>query len=268
MRIVPAASNAARSETPEEPDESPVTPRGMAGPPAPPATLRFESDPSRPATIRIEANNRADPGRRGDLERELDRVHGTVGAEQAAFGQQLNWLLLSQGLLLNAFVVLLVFGWSSPLPGRRLLLGGIALTGAALAVFIYLALRGSRDALQALRKARRDLEARLEKDFRRAPLYSAHGGFTRGLGHAAARALPATFIAGWIALTLYAVALPSATRASEEARAATIAPPAAAPPARAPARTVASQAAPASVEAVPVKQSSDTQAPKRSPFKW
>lgn len=185
---------------------------------APRTTLRFEADPTRPATITTEARKRGDQRRPGQLERELDRLQASLAAEQTSFGQQLTWLLLSQGLLLNAFVVLLVLGWSAPLPGRRLVLAGLALVALTIAVFITLALRGTGDGLHALAKARRDIESRLEKDHGRAPIYAALAG--HGLARTAARLLPATFIAGWLALSLYALGLPPGVAGVEDAGAA------------------------------------------------
>jgi len=213
----------------------------MASPPARRKPAEAESDSSRPATIRIEASGRTDSHRRRDLERELDRVQTAAPSRPASPGRHLKWLLLSQGLLLNAFVILLVFGWSAPLPGRRLLLGGIALTGVVLVVLIDFTLRGAHESKLA-----------------------ASGG---GLGHLAVRVLPATFVAGWIGLSLYVLALPRSVSAFEEAHVA----PAAAPsplavPVRAPIRHVATQAAVPAVESAATKDSPPPV--KRTPFKW
>ena len=237
MRVVSTAPHAGVTD---DSDEPPMTPRGMAAPPAPRKAAGAESDSSRPATIRIEATGRTDVHRRKDLERELDRIQTAVPS-RAASGRHLKWLLLSQGLLLNAFVILLVFGWSAPLPGRRLLLGGIALTGVVLVVLIDFTLRGAHESKLA-----------------------AAGG---GLGQLAVRVLPATFVAGWIGLSLYVLALPRSVRAFEEAHVA----PAAAPsplavPVRAPIRHVATQAAVPAVESAATKDSPPPV--KRTPFKW
>ena len=240
MRVVSTATHAAATD---DSAERPITPRGMASPPARRKPAEAESDSSRPATIRIEASGRTDSHRRRDLERELDRVQTAAPSRPASPGRHLKWLLLSQGLLLNAFVILLVFGWSAPLPAKRLLLGGIALTGAALVVLIDVALRGTRES-------------------RRATSHS-------GLGHLAARVLPATFVAGWIALSLYALALPASVKAFEEARITPAAAPAAvAVPVRAPMHTVATQAVVPAVEPAATRGSQPPQAGKRTPFKW
>jgi len=198
MRLVATGSHAPATE---DPDEAPMTPRGMAAPPAPRAT-RAEGDVSRPATIRIEAAIRPGPHRRSDLERELDRSKTAVAAEQVSYSQHLNWLLLWQGLLLNAFVILLVFGSSSALPGWRMLLGGLALAGALFAGLADFAMRGGIGSVRTFwaTRHRRDADS------------------TRGPGLIAARALPAACVAGWIALSVYALALPAPATGIEETR--------------------------------------------------
>lgn len=146
--------------------------------------------------------------RRETLERELDRVQTSLLGERGSFGQQLTWLMLSQALLLNAFLGVLILGWSTPLPGKRLLLAGLAVFAAVVAVLIVLALRGTRDAVMSLHQQRKSLEATLQKDFGRAPIYAPRTVVTRGLAGVANGLLPGTFVAGWIALTIYALAAP------------------------------------------------------------
>jgi hypothetical protein len=185
--ILPAGSmhlvaKVAKAAAAAESDITSVTPRGMAAPPPARPTLHLDLDPSRPATIRIEAAPRLLSARRRDLERELDRAPAAAAASPASLMPQLNWLLLAQGLLLNAFVMLLVFGWSSPLPGRHLLLAGFGLAGMALASVAYLVVSAAR---------------------------ARQGGVESGPGQFALRALPVTFVLGWAALSLYAIALPS-----------------------------------------------------------
>jgi hypothetical protein len=223
MRLVATASKTTASE---DPDEVPMTPRGMAAPPARPA-VRLGGDPSPPATIRIEASVRADPQRRSDLERELDRAHAAVATEQICFGHRLSWLLISQGLLLNAFVILLVFGWRAPLPGWRLLLGALALGGIVLAGLIDVAVRGGREVLRALKANRSDIEGRLEKEFNRAPRHRPHATPVRGFGLVAARALPITLITAWIALSVYALGVAPPPEVEARAAPRAVEPPAA-----------------------------------------
>jgi hypothetical protein len=240
MRAARIRSNVAVAE---DSDETPITPRGMAAPPAPRPAARFEGDASRPATIRIEATRHTVPPRPVAPEHDADRVRqNAVLAARAPARRDIKWLLLSQGLLLNAFVILLVFGWGAPLPGRRLLLGGLAIGGAVLAGLVSFALRDTRNASDI--------------------------AFPTGLAQIAAYTLPATFIAGWIALSIYSLGLPPSAKAFEESRAAPV--PVAAPAqVRAPTRTVAAQPAQQqNAEPAPAKESQPAPAAKRSPFKW
>lgn len=188
----------------------------------------IESKP-RPATLRIEAGSATvggdrSPQRRAQHEQELDRVQRALQAEQGTHSQQLNWLMLSQALLVNAYLLVLVLGWNTPLPGKRWLLAGIALFGAALAVMTYLALRGSRDAVTSLRVRRHEIEAQLHRDFQRTPVFIPHNIFTRGLAVAAVRLLPLAFICGWVAITLYTLGAPLGAAAPGEARVASVIP--------------------------------------------
>lgn len=146
--------------------------------------------------------------RREGLERELDRAQTALLSERSTFAQQLTWLMLSQALLLNAFLFVLILGWSTPLPGKRLLLVGLAVFAVVVAVLIVLALRGSRDAVMSLHQQRKTLEAVLQKDFGRQPLFVPRGLVTRGLASFAQGVLPATIVAGWVGLALYALAAP------------------------------------------------------------
>ncbi|HEU0202199.1 MAG TPA: hypothetical protein VFR86_17425 [Burkholderiaceae bacterium] len=180
----------------------------------PPATLRIEGHS--PATLRALDSSRE---RRAALEQELDRVNGALLAEQAVHGKQLNWLMLSQALLVNAYLVVLVLGWSEPLPAKRWLLAGLAAFGAAVAVLSYLLLRGGREATQTLRQRRRDLEFTLYQHFQRPPVFVSAGLFSRGTVAIALRLLPMTFIGGWIAITLYTLGAPALESARLEARA-------------------------------------------------
>lgn len=212
-------------------------------------------------TLRLDAHTTAPPPvdttpeRRAALERELDRVQVAIQAEQVSYGHQLNWLMLSQALLLNAYLIVLVLGWSEPLPAKRWLLAGLALFGGAIAVMIHIALRGAREAMRAMRKQRRDLEATLAKDFNRAPVFVPLNIVSRGLGQLAGSLLPIAFIAGWVLLTLYTLGAPVISAA--DARVAT--PAQASAPAGTPIRPRPIAAdAPAQPAA----------APKRTGFKW
>lgn len=151
--------------------------------------------------------------RRDRLERDLDRVQQSLNSERTSFGQQLNWLMLSQALLLNAFLAVLILGWSTPLPAKRWLLVGVAVFACVVAVLIVLSLRGTRDAIMSLHQQRKFLEAALQRDFGRAPVFVPRGVVTRHLAGLANGVLPLTFVAGWIALAIYTLAAPLATDA-------------------------------------------------------
>jgi hypothetical protein len=205
---------------------------------------------------------------RAVLERELDRLQPLIAIEQAALGQQLNWTMLSQALLLNVFVVALVFGTPAALPGKRWLLAGIALFATVVAVLSYLAFRGNRQSLRGLMRRRTELEASL-RALGRDAVFVAGDTITRGLGAFAGRLLPAIFVAGWIAVSIYALATPSGARAMEDAAAAAGAGASAAAqrPRAGPARPVAAapSAAPAAAADEP---DAGTAPPRRSGFKW
>ena len=176
-------------------------------------------------TLRLDARGRSpgeaapdrQPGSpsRDALERELDRVQLALQAGETSVGQQITWLLLAQALFLNAYLLILVFGTGPAIPGKRWLLAGIAIFSAAFAVFTYLALRGSRDALRALRATRRDIEAALAK-LGRTPVFAPRNFVTAGLASFASSLLPASFIAGWVAISVYALAVPNGPRPAEE----------------------------------------------------
>lgn len=213
--------------------------------------------------------------RRDQLERELDRVQGALLAERATYGQQLNWLMLSQALLLNAFLFVLILGWSTPLPGKRLVLAGMTVFAAVVAVLIVLALRGTRDAVMSLHQQRKTLEGTLQKDFGREPVFAPRALVTRGLAAAANGLLPATFVAGWIALTIYALAAPLGTGAGSTTSAA----PASAPPSatRSMPRTTASRTASSAAAGGPVAEAAGPMHAETEPvaavqrtggFKW
>jgi len=259
---------------------TPIAASAPAGEPTERSTLRLEA--SAPAAAA--APHDSSDARRLQLERELDRVQGALQAEQTSYAQQLNWLMLSQGIFLNAYLLVLVLGFSTPLPGKRWLLGGIAIFGAGVAILIYLALRGGRDAVAAFRQQRKELEASLHRDYAREPVFVPRNIVTRGLSSLAAGLLPGTFIAGWIVLSIYTLAVPvngvppstQATAPTPSAPAAARTPPRAAPAARSPAPATgaaATQEAEPAVAAAPVGEANtppatEPQPPRRTGFKW
>lgn len=158
-----------------------------------------------PATVRADTSAE----RRELLERELDRAQSSLLAAHAAYGRQTIWLLLAQTMVLNAFVVALASGAAAQMPGGRALLAGIAVFGGASTGLVSLMLRSLREQLASLGRHRKLLEAGLQRDFGRPPLFATDAPLLRGLESFAAGALPALMAAGWVALTIYALtALP------------------------------------------------------------
>jgi hypothetical protein len=197
------------------------------------------------------------------LERELDRLNDALGGHAAVAAQHLNWTLLAQAFLLTAYLIVLVGGWSIPLPGKHWLLTGIAAYGALSLALGFLSQRGSRDRIAPLRQSRRLIEQALERVAARPTVFSRERVFTTGLGDWATRLLPLVVLTGWAALTVYTLALPPASHpralTTERAEPRTSAAPSATTRSRAPGRkaeeTVAATAAPA--EALPAEAGSE-----------
>jgi hypothetical protein len=142
------------------------------------------------------------------LERELDRLNAALSAHGTSSAQHLNWTLLAQAFLLTSYLIVLVGGWSLPLPGKRWLLAAIAGYGAVSLVLGVFAQRASRDRLAPLRHGRRNVEEALERVANRPTVFSREGVLVRALGDWAARLLPLVVLAGWAALSVYTLALP------------------------------------------------------------
>jgi hypothetical protein len=154
------------------------------------------------------------------LERELDRLNVAVGAHSTASAQHLQWTLLAQALLLASYLIVLIGGWSLPLPGKRWLLTAIAGFALVFLVLGHLSQRGSRDRIAPLRQSRRLVEQALERIAARPVVFSRDGVIARSVGDWATTLLPVAVLAGWVALTLYTLALPlpTDTRAAAEVR--------------------------------------------------
>jgi hypothetical protein len=172
------------------------------------------------------------------LERELDRLNVAVGAHSTASAQHLQWTLLAQAFLLASYLIVLIGGWSLPLPGKRWLLAAIAGFALVSLVLGHLSQRGSRDRIAPLRQSRRLVEQALERIAARPVVFSRDGVIARSVGDWSTTLLPIAVLGGWVALTLYTLALPLPTdaRAAAELRGAPRAaavPTATAPPATA-----------------------------------
>ena len=146
-------------------------------------------------------------GDREFLERELDRLNHAVQGSAAALGQHLSWMVLTQAFTLSAYMVLLVGGWSLPLPGKRWLLLGIAAFALLAIGCTYLGLRAARDRVGPLKSHRQRVEDALERIAARPPVFARQGTITALLAHGSTRGLPLLLCAGWLALSLYTFAL-------------------------------------------------------------
>jgi len=145
------------------------------------------------------------------LERELDRLNAAVQGSAAALGQHLSWMLVAQAFLLTAYVIVLIGGWTLPLPGKRWLLAGIAAFALLAVVGTYLGLRAARDRVGPLKAHRQRVEDALERVAARPPAFARQGALNAALANASTRGLPLLVIAGWIVLSLYSLALPLPT---------------------------------------------------------
>ena len=79
------------------------------------------------------------------LERELDRLNAALTAHAQAAVQHANWTLLAQAFLVTSYFIVLVVGWTVPLPGKRWLLAAIAGYALLSLLFGSLIQRGTRD---------------------------------------------------------------------------------------------------------------------------
>jgi hypothetical protein len=153
------------------------------------------------------------------LERELDRLNRGIYGGTTAMIQHLNWMLLSQAFLMVAYLIVLVGGWTVPLPGKRWLLTSIAGFGTVVMVLAYLGVRGSQDRLGPLRVSRRTIEEALERVAARPVVFSRQRVLVIVLAEWSTRVLPLLMFSGWLALALYTIAvpMPSDSRASPAA---------------------------------------------------
>jgi hypothetical protein len=142
------------------------------------------------------------------LERELDRLNTAIQGSAAALGQHLSWTIVAQSFLLTAYFVVLVGSWTLPIPGKRWLLTGIAVFAIAAVVLTYLGLRAARDRVGPLKLQRQRVEEALERVAARPPAFARQGAITALLAQASTRGLPLLVIGGWVALSLYTLALP------------------------------------------------------------
>lgn len=163
-------------------------------------TLRLGG--SGPQTVTSDIpDNAADSDRRATLERELDRLQQTIHADTQIAGQHLNWLLLSQALFVNAFLVVLIVGRTLPMNYSLWLLCAIAVVGLFCAIVLHAALRRAGDELAMLRLQRRAIEMSLQSEFGRVPV------FPPSRSESPSPALPAVFAVAWALLVAYGLFL-------------------------------------------------------------
>lgn len=226
--------------------------------------LDGSADAIRQAAENAESPKRPEDDHRLSLERELDRLNLAIHGAAAAVGQHLNSLLMSQSMLLLAYLVVLIGAWSIPLPGKHWLMGGIAAMGLLSVVLPYLGLRGARDRIGPLKQQRKGIEEALERVAARPPVFARQGRFSALLAQVATRGLPVAMVAGWFALSIYTLALPTATDIRPTAQAPTATsvsrvPPAA--PANKPVKAAPGKstgASPVPVEATPTIAAADS----------
>ncbi|HQR19454.1 MAG TPA: hypothetical protein PLE54_03155 [Burkholderiaceae bacterium] len=142
------------------------------------------------------------------LERELDRLNVAIQGSAAALGQHLSWMLVTQAFLLTAYMIVLVAGWSVPLPGKRWLLTAIAGFAVIAVAATYFGLRAARDRVGPLKQQRQRVEDALERVAARPPAFARQGAINAALAQLSTRGLPVLVCSGWIALALYTLALP------------------------------------------------------------
>ena len=142
------------------------------------------------------------------LERELDRLNVAVQGSAAALSQHLSWMLVSQSFLMAAYMVVLVGGWSVPLPGKQWLLIGISAFSVVTVIATYFGLRAARDRVGPLKQHRQRVEDALERVAARPAAFARQGAITAALSQLSTRGLPLLACSGWVSLALYALTLP------------------------------------------------------------
>ena len=154
------------------------------------------------------------------LERELDRLNAALNTHAQAAAQQANWTLLAQAFLVTSYFIVLVGGWTLPLPGKRWLLVAIGVYALLSLLFGSLAQRSTRDRIAPLRASRRLTEHALERVAGRPPVFSRERAWSTAVGDVAARLTPWLVFIGWLALMVYTLAtpLPTDVRAAVDAR--------------------------------------------------
>lgn len=161
----------------------------------------------------------ADDPTRLAVERELDRVNGALQHHVTSMAQHVNGVLLVHAVLLVAFLVLLVAGWTTPLPAKRWLLAAFAGFAVLSLILAHVGVRVQLARAAELRLHLRLNEEALERIAGRSPVFVRHRVIA-AFGRACIGTLPLLIAAGWASLVLYSLALPlpAETRVAAEAR--------------------------------------------------
>jgi hypothetical protein len=162
------------------------------------STLRLDSSRPMPAPPPAEE---LDQERQFKLERELDRLHSAAISEQSTANQTTNWLVGSQALFVHAYLMLLVILHTGMLPLNSWLMLGVAVIASGCAVAMGGSLRRTRGVLGMLVLQRRAVEIELASAAGRTP------NLPRGTEAGAGLWLTPAFVAVWIGLFFYTVAL-------------------------------------------------------------
>lgn len=131
------------------------------------ATLRIDAERPVPAPP-LSADDKL-AQKQAAAERELDRLHQAVTAEQLALGQHMNWLIASQAIFIHAFLMVFVVGSLGVVALNHWLLGGLALVGILCALALHGSLNRTAQTLALLVIQRRAVEAELAVLSGRAP---------------------------------------------------------------------------------------------------
>jgi hypothetical protein len=173
-----------------ETQDGPVTRSGVR------TTLRIDAE--RPIPVHPSATVAPiDPDRHAHMQRDLDRLHSAVLADQAQMRQSTNWLVASQAILIHAFLMLLVISSTGALARNLWLQTGLALLGLASATALGGAIRRSRQTLAMLMLQRRAIDVELAKAAGRTP------SLPREQGVCVGTVLGPVFVTIWFGLLVY-----------------------------------------------------------------
>jgi hypothetical protein len=123
------------------------------------STLRIDAERPVPAPQPSVEERRSQQQAAAD--KELDRLHQAVNAEQLALGQHMNWLIASQAIFMHAFLMVFVVSSLGVIALNHWLLGGLALIGILCALALHGGIDRASRALSLLVLQRRAVETEL-----------------------------------------------------------------------------------------------------------